>query len=133
MIPERDKFLSFERRKFPRLKENIFILYRLESAPSDKFNKAFTNNISARGLMFEGETNIPAGTKLELEIYQPIKRSKTVILSIPAFAEVIWIRNIEKQNSELGENKYRIGIEFLEIKQQDRKKIVKYIEELLPT
>ena len=83
--------------------------------------------------MLETETDILQGAELELELYQPLKRSKTVILSVPLVAKVVWTRKLEKKNFEQGENKYRIGIEFLKIKQQDRQKIVKYIEELLPT
>ncbi len=128
MIREKEKFLSFERRKFPRLNETAFVLYRLKSDASDEFNKAFTENISGGGLMFEMENHMPLGAKLELEMYQPIKRSKTMIFSIATLAEIIWIKDIEKNNFEKGENKYQIGVEFLKIDEKERQKIVKYVK-----
>ncbi|MFH1519632.1 MAG: PilZ domain-containing protein [Candidatus Omnitrophota bacterium] len=122
---EKDKFVSFERRKFLRLEKNLFITYCLESNTSDKV-KAIAKNISGGGLMFETERDIPPGSKLELEIHQPIKHSKDIIFSIATLARVIWSRNIKKESFEQGENKYRIGVEFLEIKKEDRQKIASY-------
>mgnify|MGYP001609091314 CR=1 FL=1 len=132
MISKKEKFLSCERREFPRLDENIFLLYHLRSDVSGEYNKGFATNISGGGLMFEAESNILPGSKLRLEIYQPLKHSKTVILAIPSLAKVVWARNIEKENFEQGENKYQIGIEFLKIQEQDREKIIKYVEDVLP-
>jgi len=92
--------------------------------------KVFTRNISAGGLMFETERNIfKESDELELEIYQPLSRDKTMIFSIPALAKVIWTRKIEKKHFEKGENKYRIGIGFLEIEAEHRQKIAKYVKE----
>lgn len=79
--------------------------------------------------MFEIERDIPQDSGLELEIYQPVGRYKRMIFSIPVLAKVIWIRQIEKDNFEAGENKYKIGIEFSEIKEEDRQRITKYLEE----
>lgn len=124
----RQIFRERERRKFPRFKDSIFILGKLRSSPTEEF-KAFTQDISAGGLMFENERNISEEEQLELEIYQPMNCGKKKILSIPVLSKVIWIRQIEKDNFEKGENKYKIGIEFSEIKEEDRERIAKYVEE----
>ena len=124
---ERDKSSSSERRKYPRLKDNIFILGNLRSG-SEEF-KAFTRDINVGGLMFETERDISEESELELEIYQPANRQKNIIFSIPVLAKMVWKREIEKENFEQGENRYRIGIEFLELKEEDRGRIAKYVEE----
>lgn len=124
---ETDGFTNLERRIFPRFKDNIFIFGNLSSDPIERF-KAFTKDVSGGGLMFETEREIPKARGLKLEIYQPLDRDKRMIFSIPVMAKVIWIKNIEKENFERGENKYRIGIEFSEIKEEDRKMIAKYAE-----
>lgn len=128
---ELDKYPGLEKRKFPRLKDSIFILGKLRSSPTEEF-KAFTEDISAGGLMFGNERDISEEEQLELEIYQPMNCDKRKILSIPVLAKVIWIRQIEKDNFEAGENKYKIGIEFSETKEEDRQRIAKYIEERTP-
>ena len=124
----RNEPLGLERRKFPRLKDNIFVFCRSGSTSSDEF-KAITCDISGSGLMFETERDITPESKLELEIYQPIKRSKSMIFSVPVLAKVIWMKRIEKASFEKGENKYKLAIEFIEIEKKDRKKIANYIEE----
>lgn len=122
-----DKSSSLERRKFPRIKDNIFILGNLGSNPREAL-KAFTKDISAGGLMFENERDISKEMKLELEIYQPMDRDKRVIFSVPVLAKVVWTREIEKENFVEGENRYKTGIEFSEIKEEDRKIIATYVE-----
>ena len=124
---EINKPQDLERRRFRRLKANIFIIGNLGSG-SDEL-KVVTKNISGGGLMFETEKDISQDTTLDLEIYQPIDCRKSTIFSIPVLARVVWIREIEKNNFEDGENKYRVGIEFSEIKEEDRQKIIKYVEE----
>lgn len=124
----RNEFLGLEKRKFPRLKDNIFVFCRLGPTSSDEF-KAITCDISGGGLMFETERDIPKESKLELEIYQPGNRDKTIFFSIHSLARVAWIKRLEKENLEQGENKYRMGIEFLEIKQEDRQRVAKFISE----
>lgn len=124
---EKDKFPDLERRKFSRFRDNIFIFGNLRSSPTEKF-KAFTEDISAGGLMFETERDVPKMSELELEIYQPLDCEKRVIFSISLLAKVKWTRIIEKDNFQQGENKHRVGIEFSELKEEDRKIIAKYVE-----
>lgn len=124
---EKDKFPDLERRNYSRFRDNIFIFGNLRLSPTEKF-KAFTEDISAGGLMFETERDVSKMSEVELEIYQPMDSDKKVIFSIPVLARGVWIRKIEKENFEDGENKYRVGIEFLEIKEEDRKIITTYVQ-----
>lgn len=113
-----DKFSGSEKRKCPRLKDNVFIFGNLTSLnPTGEF-KAFTRDISAGGLMFETEKDIPQDMRLDLEIYQPIDPRKIIFFSTFAKAKVIWSRKIDKDNFEEGENKYRVGAEFLEVNER---------------
>ena len=126
---KKDRFPDLERRKFTRLKDNILVLYYLESRPFAEF-KAITRNISPAGLMFETDRNIFKESKLKLEIYQPTSCYKNMFFCIPVLAKIIWVSEIEKDNFEKGENKYRVGVEFVEIKEEDKEKIANYVKEV---
>ena len=121
-----EKSQDLERRKFPRLKDNIFILGVLKANHAAEF-KAFTRDISGGGLMFETDSNIPAGSELELEIYQPSNSGKRIIFSVHVIAKVAWTKGIEKDAFEEGENRYQVGVEFSEIKEEDRQRIVNFV------
>ena len=78
--------------------------------------------------MFDTEESIvEEGKGLEMEIYQPLKPDKTLVYSMSVLANVIWIKKIEKEHFKNGENKYQVGVEFLEIREQDRQRIIKYV------
>jgi c-di-GMP-binding flagellar brake protein YcgR len=121
---ERKRLPDLESRRYPRLKDNILIFGNLMSSPF----KAFTQDISVGGLMFESERNISKERQLEIEIYQPADPHKHMIFSIAVLAKIIWVKKIVKENFEPGENKYRIGMEFSKIKDEDRHRIAEYIE-----
>ncbi len=124
---EGNRISSLEKRKFPRLKDKVFIFGNLRLNPIEEF-KALTKDISAGGLMFGTERDIHKGCQLEIEVYHPINRDKIIIFSVPVLAKVVWIREIEKDNFEEGENRYKIGVQFTEIKEEDRKIIATYIQ-----
>lgn len=77
--------------------------------------------------MFETERDIPAGSELELEIYQPSNSGKKIIFSVYAVAKIVWAKEIEKDSFKDGENKYQIGVEFSEIKEEDKQRIVNFV------
>lgn len=129
-----DQFSGSEKRKYSRLKDAVFISGNLTSSNSTSSNpgefKAFSRDISAGGLMFETEKDIPQDMRLDLEIYQPVCPRKIIFFSSFANAKVIWSRKIDKDHFEEGENKYRVGVEFLEINGEDRKRIDTYVKKL---
>ncbi|MDD5773799.1 MAG: PilZ domain-containing protein [bacterium] len=118
---------NFENRRDQRSGKNLFIFYKLKSDTPDK-SMAITCNISGNGLMFETERDIFKDEIIDLEIYQPFNQCKSIYLSIPVKSKVAWIEKICKNNFHEGENKFKVGMEFIEINKEDRKKIVKYIE-----
>lgn len=117
-----------ERRKTRRHRDNIFIFANVMSSPGEEF-KAIAKDISAGGLMFETERNVSKKSVLELEIYQPIDCCKKTFFSVAALAKPIWIKKIEKNSFEEGENKHRVGIKFSGLKKEDRQRIAKYVDD----
>ncbi len=117
-----------ERRKFQRIENPFFISYRLESDHSFGVCKAIGENISGGGLMFERENSFHTGMVLYLEIYLQSNPSEDTIYSTPAKAKVVWVNRKENVSKELGINKHQIGLEFIEIKTEDRERIIEYAE-----
>jgi c-di-GMP-binding flagellar brake protein YcgR len=135
---ETGSLFNLEKRNFPRIEDTIFFLYNYSesviniTSASIQRCTAFTRDISVGGLMFETETSIfEKGNEFELELYQPLNCDKTVVFCMPILAKVIWMMKIEKEHFEIGENQYRTGIQFLEIKGQDRQKITNYVDAIL--
>jgi len=124
-----DEYFGSDKRKFPRVKENMLMLYSLDAEPYTEF-KAIVCDISINGLRFATEMNMVPQTKLSLEVFQSFDRDKTTILSIPIKAETVWIRKIIKRKTCCeGENIYEVGIRVMEIKGEDRCRIAQYVEE----
>ena len=125
---KKDTVQNLEKRKFPRVKDNVFIRY-LSGSSSYPKARAVASDISAGGLMFETEENIIPGGELKMDLYQPVKRSKNMLFAISVLAKVIWRTTIPKDNFEQGKNSYRLGLKFLEIKEKDREIISSYVAE----
>lgn len=113
-----------EQREFPRLVDNIFISYHSKSGVF----KAITENIGGGGLMFESEKKLPVGATLEMEVYQPANSFKTLIYVIPVVIKIAWNKRIKYDFLEMGENAYRIGVSFVKITDEDRGKIIGYVQ-----
>ena len=122
-----------ERRRFSRLNERIFIFCRFMEEEDVDIIKGFANNVSAGGLMFEIERSIPPQTIFSLEIYQPLIQSKEEFISISASAKVKWATQIDSADKYGNSNKYRIGVEFVEIDDGERKTIAEYVQSELNT
>lgn len=116
-----------ERRSFPRLNGRIFILRQLMEEKNINILKGFTNNISAGGLMFEAERPINCAERFILEIYQPQGESQDKIISVTVLANVKWIKEIHTSNEYEGLNKFKIGMEFINIDDKTRKIIAGYV------
>lgn len=125
-----DGYSGLEKRKFLRVKEDMPMLYSLDTDPYTEF-KAIVCDIGAGGLRFATEMNIVPQTKLTLEVFQALSCDKTTIFSIPVKAETVWIRKIIKDKSCCeGENIYEVGVNALEIREEDRHRITQYVEEI---
>ncbi|MFH1245778.1 MAG: PilZ domain-containing protein [Candidatus Omnitrophota bacterium] len=118
--------ICLEKRETLRFNDFIFISYHLTDKPLEEY-KAVTKNISCKGLMFELEKKVQPGTCLEFALYQPINQFKTIIFVIHTLARVVWMQKIKLDFFEGGENRYRMGIEFIRLKDSDREMIQQYV------
>ena len=78
--------------------------------------------------MFEAENPVHVGTILYLEMYLQSKPIEDTIYSIPIRAKAVWVNRKENASKEKGINKYQIGLEFNEIRTEDRERIIEYVE-----
>jgi len=124
------EYVGPERRKSQRIESHFFVLYRLEAGETFRISKALGQNINVAGLMFEMENDVLAGDILYLEIYIPSDTYGFTIFSIPVQAKVVWVNRKENESEEPGGNKYQIGVEFIEIENEDRSKIIDYVEKV---
>ena len=122
------EYVGPERRKSQRIESRFFVLHRLEAGETFGISKAIGQNMNVAGLMFEMENDVLAGDILYLEIYIPSDVYGFTIFSIPVQAKVVWVNRKENESKEPGGNKYQIGVEFIEIENEDRSKIIDYVE-----
>ena len=115
---KRSKIKPGKRHLYPR-KNKCLICYRSRNDNTEEVKEAFVNGRSADGLDFDTFEPIDPGADLECEIYQLAGSQKTVI--IPAFitAKVEWIKKIDNA-ADHGGNKYRIGVRFVEARDEEK-------------
>ena len=105
-----------ERRKFKRIPSSTEITYKqLQKTKSAKF---LTKNISKTGARFYVHESLAVGSF----IWVKIKLLKTFFI----FEAIGIIRWLEKSNSE---NRYEIGVEFVDISEETQQQIEHYINQ----
>jgi len=115
--------LMRERRGFVRLDINVKVRWeRVRQKGEEK--SEFTKNISGGGICLITEEKLNEGERLYLEIELPSGKL------IYARGKVVWVNEYEIIGVEI-KKKYDVGIEFIEIKEEDRQEIGKYIFALL--
>jgi len=117
---KRRRYNGPERRKRARADEEIPVLYE----ESGEIKDSVTENISAAGFSFETEVFVQPSSILEVQINKPIDTGLNAVLPIHAKARTVWIRQ-----SKTG--KYRLGLEFIDINEQDRDEIGKNVQKKL--
>jgi hypothetical protein len=106
---------SQEKRRFPRLELSLPLRYQIRGMP--EFNNAVSDNFSVGGVSFINDKFIAPNTALMLEIN---------ILSriLNPVGRVVWSYNVSRSD------KYKLGIEFLELDPADKNYISDYIDML---
>ena len=113
---------STEKRQSPRVKASIPVRYReLRDGAETVSIGSVTSDVSTGGLRFRVNEFISTARRLMLEIDIP-----TLTKPIQAVCRVAWI---QKANGE-GDIQYRVGSQFTEITQTERKLIEKYLKGL---
>ena len=116
------KYSGPERRKYHRLEEKLPLLY--QTTRQGDVKKTTTKNIGGGGLSFEAEIYVPPTATIEIQVNKPIDDGLKAILPIHANAKVVWIKHV-------GTGKYRLGLEFVDIKEKHRAEIIREVEEKL--
>ncbi len=135
-IPDKE-FRGAERRKFPRISEELVFRYFVVSGKDKKvYSKprvAKTKDISLGGLNFKTKELIVDGLHISSETTPkgPLRNYLVLQLQLPGFssnikvsAEVAWYEVVEKSPSPT----YAVGIKFINMAPEHRKSINKYVK-----
>ncbi|MDD5131115.1 MAG: PilZ domain-containing protein [bacterium] len=110
-----------ERRKFVRLDTTVRIRYKV-LIPTEDHNDTNSRDLSSGGVKIEVKEPIKPSTVLWLEINLPSETDP-----LEAKGEVIWQEKIAATEN----NRYEMGIKFLEMDLNDRNRLSKYLFSLL--
>lgn len=106
-----------ERREYLRVEDVDSVIYqRIFPLPQTSLNSGIRENISGGGIKLVTEENFSVGDILYLKI--DLRESLNKI-TIEATGKVVWIRKREEM--------YEVGISFLDILEQHRRKIINYV------
>ena len=108
MIPKRGKF--------ERLDASVPIELRFLG----ETHSVLCDNIGGKGFRFSQNQKIEANTSLELTLYLPDEKPP-----FRAKGRVSWVRPQKTADEEM--TLFEIGVEFLEVKFQDRERIRQYV------
>ena len=111
-----------ERRKFVRLNINVDIQYSILSHHPQKQIALSTasKNIGAGGICVLTLKELKIGDILKLDIRLP-----EIPPDIHAIGKVAWIKNFTIATEQ--NKRYDVGIQFIEISEEDKKRINKYV------
>ncbi|MCM8801188.1 MAG: PilZ domain-containing protein [Candidatus Omnitrophica bacterium] len=110
---------EIEKRRFRRLTTSIKIEYKLFDDKTAPFLVTSTKDISGGGLCLRVFDQFEAGSILLFKFILP---------GLPRFiftkGRIVWIKEL----SRLGKGKvFELGVEFIEIKEEDKKRIEEYV------
>jgi len=113
--------VNLERRKHPRFSVGLPVEYWKTYHPLSQPSRMI--NISEGGVLFHISEPIEIGENLKLKI---LTDSRLNLYAIEALVKVMW------KDTHLGkEDGYRIGARFVEISQEDRENLRKFLENLI--
>ena len=111
-----------ERRKFARLSADVEVVWkkRIQPPGSAFETKNTTRNISAGGICLIVYEKVNENDILELEIRLPTGNA------IRALGKAVWVSEYEIVGEATG-NSYDIGVEFIDIADDEREEINKFV------
>ena len=119
MVTQKDKYSGRERREYPRIK-SAFVNYSSIGEATVKETSSLTENVSAKGICIFISKVIKLNTLLSLKIYLPDGKG-----AVKAKGKVVWIRESPFLRVA-GSKHHDVGIEFVEIDENDRERINEY-------
>jgi len=115
---------GMERRKAIRIDTSFIVRYTVEEKPNAKLN-CRTKDISSGGMGLLVNEKLKGGTMLLLEFLLPDGQ-----ILIKAEGKVAWSSGEFNERNELGKRIFHMGIEFINIKPEDKEKLVFYIDKI---
>ncbi len=126
IVEKQGDIMNVQRRNYFRLDCFVEVRYRiLDPEGDDKYDKdkayinTWANNLSGGGVCLILEEKVPAGTIVECEMFSDTSRP------VKFFGKVIRFEETGKD----GKYKFEAGIAYIEISDNDREVIVRYIYE----
>lgn len=110
-----------EKRRYPRLKFNVDVEYKILRETGFNSTKAESKNIGAGGICIIALEKFDIGNSLSLKFSLPGAEK-----SIKAIGKVAWVSEFSIGNVPL-HTAYDTGIEFTDINDEDREKINEYV------
>lgn len=110
-----------DRRRYPRINHSLPVQFKQLSRPSELFSGTLTEDISGGGVRLLADDFLAPQTKLLLSfsVGESISQVRTV-------ARIIWI------NKKAYYDKYALGVEFIEIPEEQRRQIITFVRQNLP-
>jgi PAS domain S-box-containing protein len=114
--------IGSEIRRFPRIPYRIDIEVLI---PENKVESCRTVDISEGGVCFENGCRLKTDAQIQTKLKFPKEKEPVSIR-----ARVAWIKNINIEELPKGSAKYRLGLEFINLKNRDKKIISKFIKSI---
>ena len=109
-----------ERRKFQRLNALVDVVYN-KISPAQKVEFSLTRNISKGGICLIAYDELKVSDMLDLNIYLPEDK-----ITVHVIGRVVWVKDFVICDIPKGK-RFDVGIEFVQITEEDKKKIDKYV------
>lgn len=109
-----------EKRKHPRVSMNLPLEYRASDTP--KPQAAMVINASESGLLIHSTKDMPVGTRVTIAVLFPKGFELT---HFEVFAEVVW-KDIQWEENR---QRYQVGLKFLNILEEDHRKLKELLED----
>jgi hypothetical protein len=107
-----------DRRKYPRMYMYLPLEYRVKYGSPAR--GGIVIDASEKGFLIYSTEDILIGTKLKVDVLFPIEYE---LNNFEVSAEIIW----KKVNVEKGEKRYRYGLKFIQILEEDHWKLTKLL------
>ena len=107
---------SRERRSYIRTGASVPIVLHLKEKGADEEIKAYARNISATGIMFESDRELPVGVEASINLNAPDTSNP-----VHCTGRIIWSTPISQTK------KFHCGIEFLSIEEDNKNTFLKFL------
>lgn len=107
-----------DRRRFNRLERHLPLQFRNIEKNSPEMSGSLTRDISGGGIRFVSSDFLPVQTSVGMQL-----SLESNLHTLPATARVVWVQKLPYNEN------FMIGLEFLNIENENRAKIIRYVNE----